>query len=449
MKKLIIFSFLLIVGFTSCEILDVEPKQSLSSEVAIKDVAGVKRAINGCYSSLQATGHYGRYFSIVGDMVADNLAWTGTTIEYNQFLINQIETDNSIVEDIWASNFDCINQVNDVLDKMQNVDLTDDEKKSLEAELYFIRALCYFDLVRYFGGVPIRTKPASGDDLEGLNIGRSSVEEVYTFIIDDFQNAEEGLPSSSSSYKASSFAAKAMLAKVYLTKYSVSNSSTDLDLALQYADDVINNSGNVISENFEAIFAEDGNSEIIFEIEFNVQDRNRIAEYFFPNSMAGRYEIAPSQNLIDAFDPSDLRFNSTIDFDVDNNPYGKKFRDISAGTDNVPVVRMAEMYLIKAEVINLKQGDISEIQSNINVIRNRAGLLSTNASNYQDLATEIELQRRLEFAFEGLRWFDLIRTSRAIDVVETVTSVNQMLFPIPINELLTNTNSGMTQNPGY
>jgi len=449
MNKILIFSIFLLLGFSSCEILDIEPSQSLSSEIAISNKDGVQRAINGCYSSLQSAGHYGRHFSIIGDLTADNLDWTGTTIEYNQFATNNIETDNAMVDEIWASNYECINQVNNVLQKMNNVELTSEEKTFFEAELSFIRALCYFDLVRYFGGVPIRTLPSSGDDLDGLNVGRSSVSDVYDFIITDLKLAEISLITNSPSYKASKFASKALLAKVYLTKYSNSKSTSDLDFAIQYADDVINNSGKILAEDFGLLFTEEGNGEIIFEIEFNTQDFNRLANYFFPNSFAGRYEIAPSANLIAAFAQNDERFNATIDYDAENKPYGKKYFDISGGSDNVPVIRLSEMYLIKAEALNLKQGDIAEIQNNINEIRNRAGLLNTSAANYTDLANEIELQRRLEFAFEGSRWFDLVRTERALDVLETVNDINQTLFPIPISEILTNTNPDMKQNQGY
>jgi hypothetical protein len=113
------------------------------------------------------------------------------------------------------------------------------------------------------------------------------------------------------------------------------------------------------------------------------------------------------------------------------------------------VIRYAEMYLIRAEANIHLEGNILTIKDDINQVRQRAGLGNTPASTYADLLTAIENERRLEFAFEGHRWFDLVRTGRAVDVLPTVTSINQTLFPIPLSELLTNTNPGMNQNPGY
>ncbi len=107
------------------------------------------------------------------------------------------------------------------------------------------------------------------------------------------------------------------------------------------------------------------------------------------------------------------------------------------------------MYLIRAEANANLNGDINAIKADINVIRQRAGLNSTNASSYDQLLNVIEMERRVEFAFEGQRWFDLVRTGRAVEVLPNVTSTNQTLFPIPLDEILTNNSPGMVQNPGY
>jgi hypothetical protein len=107
------------------------------------------------------------------------------------------------------------------------------------------------------------------------------------------------------------------------------------------------------------------------------------------------------------------------------------------------------MYLIRAEALERSNGSIQAIKDDLNVIRNRAGLPNTLANTYADLLTVIETERRLELAFEGHRWFDLVRTERAIAVLPTVSTTDQTLFPIPLSELLSNNNPGMTQNPGY
>jgi hypothetical protein len=107
------------------------------------------------------------------------------------------------------------------------------------------------------------------------------------------------------------------------------------------------------------------------------------------------------------------------------------------------------MYLIRAEAEAKASGNISAIQDDIDVVRTRASLSGTGASTYADLIRAIEKERRVEFAFEGHRWFDLVRTERAVDVLINVTSVNQTRFPIPLEEIQTNKNPGMIQNDGY
>jgi starch-binding outer membrane protein, SusD/RagB family len=116
----------------------------------------------------------------------------------------------------------------------------------------------------------------------------------------------------------------------------------------------------------------------------------------------------------------------------------------------VIVIRLAEMYLIRAESEAHKtSGNIAAIQDDISMIRSRAGLPPTTAGTINNLLLAIENERRVEFAFEGQRWFDLVRTGRAISVIPTVTDINKTLFPIPSGELLTNNSPDMIQNPGY
>jgi hypothetical protein len=157
-------------------------------------------------------------------------------------------------------------------------------------------------------------------------------------------------------------------------------------------------------------------------------------------------EFSPSESLLDAYETEDtIRKNASIA----EGDYGYKYRDITNGTDNVIVMRLAEMYLIRAEAEAQLNGNIQVIQDDINAIRNRAGLANTTAASYGDLKNAIEQERRIEFTFEGHRWFDLIRTGKAIETLDKVTSPNQLLFPIPISEINANTNPGMYQNPGY
>jgi hypothetical protein len=212
---------------------------------------------------------------------------------------------------------------------------------------------------------------------------------------------------------------------------------------------VIENGGYTLLENYADIFSNDGSAETIFEIDFTELDRNRIAEYNFPKTLNGRREVAPSEDLINAFEPDDSRKMVTIAYDG-LNAYANKYNDLSKGADNVIVLRLAEMFLIRAEAEAHKTpGDISLIKADIDTIRGRANLTPTSANTNEELLLAIENERRLEFAFEGQRWFDLVRTGRAMDVKPTVTNINKTLFPIPLAELQTNNSPDMNQNNGY
>src|SRR5690606_27558345 len=154
---------------------------------------------------------------------------------------------------------------------------------------------------------------------------------------------------------------------------------------------------------YATIFADDESAESIFEIYFSQTERNRIAEYNFPKSLDGRREVGPSESLLAAYEANDSRYEASIAF-AGTEAYAIKYDDLSLGADNVIVIRLAEMYLIRAEANANLNGSIDAIKSDINVLRQRANLTSTNANTIAQLQTAIEKERRVEFAFEGQRW---------------------------------------------
>jgi hypothetical protein len=429
---------------SGCNVLNVEPENSIPASAAFKDKAGIERGILGAYSSLQSLSYYGRTYLIFADLAGDNLIHPtdATSSDYAEVATNSILPENSSVSGIWASLYDGINVANNVIAKVPGIpDMTDIERNEALAELYFIRALNHFNLINYFGPVPIKIAPTIG--VSNLDAGRDAVDKVYTQIISDLGFAALNLKQSASTkIRASRFAAIALLARVYLYQ-------GNYDLAYEKANDVIENGGYTLLENYADIFSNDGSAETIFEIDFTELDRNRIAEYNFPKTLNGRREVAPSEDLINAFEPDDSRKMVTIAYDG-LNAYANKYNDLSKGADNVIVLRLAEMFLIRAEAEAHKTpGDISLIKADIDTIRGRANLTPTSANTNEELLLAIENERRLEFAFEGQRWFDLVRTGRAMDVKPTVTNINKTLFPIPLAELQTNNSPDMNQNNGY
>ncbi len=166
MKKLIYITIAFSVLLLSCtKMLDIEPTDAISSDEAIKDKAGVDKAIAGSYDALQYAGMYGRNRVILGDLAADNLVWTGTTYDYYEIDNNDVAIENGIIDAMWSTSYDGINRVNNVLAALPGIgDLTDDERNKYEGEALFMRALFHFNLLLYFGGVPIVTAPTLNVD---------------------------------------------------------------------------------------------------------------------------------------------------------------------------------------------------------------------------------------------------------------------------------------------
>lgn len=451
MKKLFFITAIFAFLWVSCDILDVDPEHSIPADAAINNRNDVIRAVNGCYDAFQAAGYYGRNYIAVGDLSADNLIWSGTTAGYNQIDNNSILADNVVAEGIWADIYGAINRVNNVIDRIPELDdLEPEEAEEILSEMYFLRALAHYDLMRVFGGVPIRTNAVQPTE-EELNIPRSSMEDVFNQIFDDLEAAEANITGTIVTGKASEAAVHALKARVLLHSYyfNPAQNRDSLFSAIDAATKVINDFNLSLEDDYAYLFSGNMNSESIFEIEFNEQDRNRLAEYFFPTAISGRYEFAPDSALIESYEEDDERLEASVAFSgVD--PYAIKYSDIETGTDNVYVFRLAEMHLIRAEANAQLVEDAAIILTDLNAVRERAGLEPSTTTNHQALLLEIEEQRRLEFAFEGHRWYDLVRTGRAVEVLEGITNINQTLFPIPLNEILANDGIGEEdQNPGY
>jgi len=440
--KKIVLVVLLSITAISCDVLEVEPQDSIPADAAFKTKEDINKGILGAYASFQSLSYYGRTYNIFSDLAADNLSHplAATATSYAEVDNNNILPENGSIGGIWNVIYDGINVTNNIITKVPTIEgMTEQEKNTALAELYFIRGLNHFNLMNYFGAIPIKTDPTVG--VTNLDAPRNSVEEVYSQIINDVTFAADNLPAAGNKTRASKFAAKALLAKVYLYK-------KDYPQAIAFASDVIANGNYTLLDNYADAFS-DESAESIFEIYFSQTERNRIAEYNFPHSLNGRREVEPSESLLDAYESSDSRYEASIAFEGAE-AYAKKYDDLSLGADNVIVLRLADMYLIRAEAeANLSAPNITAIQDDINAIRTRANLTPTSETSVAQLLKIIENERRIEFAFEGQRWFDLVRTNRAIAVLPNVNSINQMLFPIPTDEIQTNNDPGMTQNPGY
>ncbi len=431
MKKIyLVFAATSILFFTGCEEwLDVQPTQSLSPEVAIQDKEGLINGITGCYDAMQSASYYGRSMFNMCELASDNAYNGGTIKEYGQFNNNSILADNATIEGTWSAIYRSINRVNAILAEIDRLeDLSDTEKDAFRAELYFLRGLHYFNLVRTYGDVPAKFEATT--DLTTLNTPLSSVSDILATIGADLEFAEGKIVGTSRT-RATNWAVIALQAKIGLF-------SGDYTTAISKTTQLIDDGPFELEQIFSDLYLQEVSGESIFEIDFTENDKNRLAEYYLPNQLTGRYEVAPEEGLINAFPAEDTaRLNATIHY-VEGTPYAGKYTDISLGGDNVYVFRLAEMYLIRAEANAMLEQNLNAVQDDINMARSRVGLDNTTAGTYEELKLAIEEERRFEFAFEGHRWYDLVRTGRAIDVLPNITSAEQYLFPIPLAETTSN-----------
>jgi len=371
---------------------------------------------------------------------SDNANATGTILEYNDISLNNLLSNNTISKSIWSACYIAINRVNNTLYYLPNIEnISDAEKNDISGQLYFIRGLAYFNLVKYFGDAPLKVAPTLSTN--DINLPRKPVTEILAQIKDDLEFALAHIATNVNG-RASAAAAEALLAKIAMYELRWADAET-------YATNVIEKYGLGLLSDYAGLFNSESNSESVFEVQYNDQDKNRMAEYVFPTSLGGRYEVSPTEGLINSFAAEDVRLNASFDGFADK-PYCKKYHQISSGADRVYVIRLADMYLLRAEARLKQQASADLINADINTIRQRAQLEVINLQDYDALLQEIILQRRLEFSFEGQRWFDLIRNNLAIEILTTVESSDQLLFPIPFSEINTNTAiNPEDQNPGY
>lgn len=440
MRKVLIVILLLTAA---CERnLELRPKMQVPAEEAFSNKENVYAALVGCYDGLQLQHYYGRNLVIVGDLASDNSVADGTKIEYYDVDKNSLLANNILVEGIWADIYQAINRVNYMLYKLDNVRfLSDPEMRDYQGQLRFLRALHYFNLVRLYGGVPLKLLPSLNDQPENF-LPRSAVETVYQQIVVDLQFARLNIMNKSTD-KATADAATALLASVELT---LGNAGS----AREYANQVLISKPQLEAE-YADLFApaSEPGQEIIFYIPYSATDKNRLAEYNFPYALGGRHENAPAATLT-SIDSTDKR-KPLIASNYMGKYYSTKYSDLTTGSDKVIVLRSAEMYFIRAEA-NYQLDSVenkSQIVADINLVRQRAGLQPLTA-DVKALRNAIEHEKQIEFAFEGKRWFDLIRTKRALQLVPSVTQPFQMLFPIPLSEMLANPKIGpQDQNDGY
>lgn len=435
--KIFILALLAVLAVSCEDELEIQPAQSIAGEQAIATESNIANILIGAYDEAGQGASYGGRLQIMADLLGSGevTRWGGTFLDPRQVKTKTMLTDNGFVGGYWNNAFEVINQANLVINNADIVTSSMDEKNRIEGEAKFLRALSYFDLVRHFGGVPIRTEGISDYSVD-LSIARNSEAEVYALVISDLQDAIALLPASNSFF-VDNAGAEALLARVYLQQGNFAG-------ARDAANNVIMTSGHGLAGTYAGAFNNDSDSpEDVFAFQVTSQTgSNNLITHYASQANGGRAgDITVEQPFIDLFDdPADVRANFTY-ISPDNG--GTLTSKYTNQFGNVPLIRLAEMFLIRAEG-NFEEGTMvgDSPLNDLNQLRTRA--VSTPIAG--PVTKSIILNERiLELAFEGFAIHDVIRTQGSVDGF--AFDAPELRFPIPQSEM--DTNPLMTQNPGY
>ncbi|QMU29692.1 RagB/SusD family nutrient uptake outer membrane protein [Adhaeribacter radiodurans] len=435
MKKILIYPALLLsMLLFSCEnFLEVESFDRVSDENTIFDKSSAETAVRGAYRSLASLNYSSGFQNTIlqagGDVRSLNNAQTDLNI------INySLRSDIGFLSTYWANFYNTINRANHVIDKVPavtDVKLTADLKNQLLGEAYFIRAYSYFDLGRVFGNVPIYLTPTKVV-ADKLGVPKSSQAEVYALALADLNKAETLLPATVVWNRATKFTVYALRARLNLYLNNYEQAEND-------ANSVLANTSYQLVKPFSLAA---GTPESVLEFSYSVTDLN--TGYGLWNTSNRQLEPkAVIHTLLN--DPTvggDRKILSVP------NASGQFIGGIyPTNTSAAYGIRTAELYLIRAEARAKKPNpDLAGALSDLNAVRTRANVPNSTAVTLEEIILAIENERRVEFALEPHRWFDIVRTGRA-PAVFNLNDPNKYIFPIPAGEILADPT--LTQNPGY
>lgn len=514
MKTNILFCLILISGmisFNSCDdFLEISPETNLTDATFYKTESHFEQALVGAYQSLRGLVYPGIFMD---EMRTDNTFfryympdrgpadWVEDIIQWTD------QSQTTAVNQRYYSNYSGISRTNTILTRIESAGISAEAKQRISGETLFLRAFYYFDLVTHYGGVPLYLEEVV-DEASSYK-SRATADEVYAQIISDLQSAIPSLPIVTTfpqSGRATKGAAKMLLAKAYMSK-----ASREYTLAESELRDVINMNYGLL-DNYADVFdpSNKNHKESIFDIQYREGvdgQESSILYYMLPktsdtqiltgisvnNTSLGGWNV-PNQEFIDSYEEGDLRLSVSVkviegtlngghpyfdpvvclaikevgDYTPDPDkvyyPFISKFlhgpysRPNNTG-ENWPIFRFADALLLLAENL-VQQGKNNEALPYLNKVRNRAGLSDLSEATLDNILNE----RRFEFAFENLRWTDLIRTGKVIEIMTAYGKLmkskydflpansyniteHRLIYPIPYRE--TQLDTKLEQNPGY
>lgn len=487
MKKIAILFTCCIVFMVSCgdEFVEREPEYTIDSENYFNSEDDYYNALIAAYDLLQST-----YVNVLlGEIASDNTLCGGESasdvIGFQQ-IDDMIHTPvNSNLKDIWNWMFAGVNRASYILEFQDKTDFGG--KDQIIAEARFLRAYYNFELVKWFGPIPIKENARFniGDE---TSIPRASTQEVYAFIEEDLRFAVDNLAIVAPEVgRATRGAAQALLGKAYLYQEKFTEAANVLQ-------ELISSNTYSLVADYDSIFENNGENgpESVFEVQYTDAEGagfeclqcsegnvavgfNGIRNYSGPMFDSGFSFNLPVQEAFDAFEVGDSRRDTAI-LDIEawaaatgatfgtgyehtgyfNRKYLPRQGDANTGDQNLTnpnnyrAIRYADVLLMAAEALNRGGIDDAQAQSYLNQVRQRA----FGDTNHDINATGATLtdfiyeERRLELVGEGHRFFDLVRTGRATAEIAGFTPDKNELFPIPFEEIQFSAGN-WSQNPGY
>ncbi len=451
MKARIIIICLLGFSLAAChKFLEVVPETALSSATFFTKEADFQQAVNGAYVPLRQIVNSAVELA---EMHSDNLYYYrnilfGATEQQENISDFSVPTANGITTNGYVTNqyrldYQIIARTNQILSSIDKIEFSSDSSKNnVKGQALFLRAYAYFELVRYFGKVPLHLTPVTNRAEAALPL--SSVDSVYFQIIKDAGEAATLLlpKSKQEQGRATSGAAKTLLANVYIVQKKWADAETILK------DIVTSNEYSLMpdyNDAFSGTNSNKNNAESVFEVQFQEGSAGYGGSLIYnflprpmtaaeiqpitgtsnPQGLSGEGNNAPTPDIIAAYETGDKRKDASIAYVTlsqslrENKvyPYVKKFAKPHSfhGTtgNNWPVYRYSEVLLFLAEAL-YEQGKPADAAIYLNQVRSRAGL---TASAAPDMREAIYQERRVELAFENKRWFDLVRTGKAVEVI--------------------------------
>lgn len=473
MNHRIMIAALLTLGLVACsdDFLELPSETNLTTTTFFKTQGDFEKAVNGAYAPLRdlyrSGANSGTGAWIMGEMHSDNTFYLYSasfraTSDPEQIASFIYDPASAAATQRYQTDYLVIARANQIISQIDKIEFDAAIKSNLKGQALFLRALSYFDLVQYFGELPLHLEPATS--LSDVALPLSSVEKIYEQIIADATAAAGLLPlkSAQQAGRATSGAANTLLGNAYI----VIGEHDDAEVALKK---VVNSNEYSLLPSYADVFrpANKNSSESVFEVQYLEGTGGFASNFtysFFPQpisaaeltTLMGNFGVTPTNvqaltqeafnvptpNLIAAYEDGDEREDASIGYGIAhglNFPFVRKYLHphTAAGitNDNWPVYRYSEVLLLLAEALH-KQGKSTEALTHLNEVRNRAELGDiVSTANLSDVILH---ERRIELAFENKRWLDLVRAGKVTEVIsaygaEVKADPQAYYFPVGVN----------------